>query len=242
MSDGEQNNGEHGSGPEKTKALVTWAFGVGGAVLGLNPMTATYGVAVGAAAPLAGTASERVHRCLSELKARRVEEVAENVKVGLDHEGLGDRFEDVGDVITEAIPIIADAETNEKRKLIADIIVNAARLGSSEIIKAEALRALSFISEMSPSAVIVYAEAAARSRGNTRNLTFEIVQDKDHAGLNGSVALDAASALEKLGLFHLRRSGNPPSQGRVNLTPLGSWLCEWIVQNPVPADRSAQEG
>uniref|UniRef100_UPI00397E8938 hypothetical protein n=1 Tax=Salmonella sp. SAL4432 TaxID=3159887 RepID=UPI00397E8938 len=86
----------------------------------LFPEYAPIGIGVGALSPLLAMAAGRVHLFISEAKSRRIEEMADRVSERLAKEGTDGKREAMKDVFIAAIPIIADAETEEKRRMIED--------------------------------------------------------------------------------------------------------------------------
>jgi hypothetical protein len=237
MKDDKQDSTDQNRTPRRTKAIVAWVVGTGGAAMTLHPATAALGIGVAATAPAAGWAAERVHQFVSEFKARRVEEVTDKTRDRMEQEGMGDRFDAVKDIVIEAVPIIADADTEEKWEMISNIIINAAARLDEEAAKVKALTALGLIKEMSAAAALVFAVAAKEVRGGKGDGNVVIPRDTDagYADLPRSVVLQAFS---KLSEQHLIRAPEEKTGTVLYFEPLGEWLRDWIVRNPL-ADAGA---
>jgi hypothetical protein len=231
-------------GPDDTDALSSWMVAAGGSALASNPGTAHLGVAVGAAAPIVGGTVRLVHQFISEFKARRVKEVTDRVKERMEQEGVGDRFDDVKDVVLEAIPFIADAETEEKRQILEDVIVNATRRHDLTA-RTEASMALRLIKQMPAEAILVFGSIVA-SEGDQLSLknNWKFSVGSDCFGLEWAIFEAGLASLGDLGLV----TGDPRypfsdfarvrSFGEVEfrLAHRALLLARWIERNPPSAD------
>jgi len=216
--------------PENTELAVSTVTALTGGVMALFPELQVVGTLLGGFSGLLGSAAGRLHAGKTELRAERVEEVADDLRDRLEQEELTDQREAIKDLVIEAIPIIEDAETHEKRRLIADIILNAARRGGGDVARAEALHALRLIKEMSAAAVIVFAEVARVLRGASEDRQIDLPENAGYAALSPSVAQDAFVNLRDLRLIAYQKPGS--SRPWVMLTTQGTWLRDWILQSP----------
>jgi hypothetical protein len=234
--DEEQDRTQRNPALQRTKAIVSWLVGTGGAAMTLHPPSAAVGVGVAATAPVAGWAAERVYHFLSEMKARRVEEVTDRVRDELEREGLGDSFDAVKDIVIEAVPIIGDAETEEKRQMIANVILNTAARAKDEAAKAEAMQALACIRELPAAAALVFAFAARERREQGDNMRIAIASGESYAGLPWGVVV---AAVVKMNFQDLTNSAVTSEGTVIDFAPLGDWLRDWIERNPPANTRQA---
>jgi len=178
----------------------------------------------GAFGKFTGWASDFV----SGQRSRRAAELIEQVTASAERENLTEIVEGLGDVVTEALCASTTAETECKRQLMAEIILNAARRAEKESAKAEALCALRLIAEMPAEAALTFAVVARRySRSVTRQAGtyYDIPLEGSFDEIPGGVASLGVRHLQSIGLA----KSHDLSHSTVSLTPQGHWLAAWII-------------
>jgi hypothetical protein len=222
--------------PTHVKDLVSGGTATLGSVLMTHPKTFGAGLALAWLSGSIGTAAGRASEVLTELRARRVVDGMEPVLPALEAEGLTFRLPDLEDTITEAARAMLDAETEEKRRMIASAIVELARRPNTAAEKTTALHAISMIATMTPAAShLFYALVNTREDLHTGNapLGVDIPSLPAVKALPGAVYAPGRDHLTSMAL--IGRCGQPKPDN-YHLAPFGMWLREWVRALPLPEE------
>lgn len=190
--------------------------------------------------PLARGA-EQLGAALNERIVRVIRRSATRVQAQVEAEGLSIDPELADDALRQAIGSLADAETDDKRRLIEEVLINTVRRAAESAARAGALRALEMIAAMPPAAVLVFASLAAlqREAASDSPEIFEARILFRRTGLPlfmNNEAVDWLAANSKLVSVEVDYfddgQGNPePYIEGVGLSCLGTWLADWVSAN-----------
>lgn len=167
------------------------------------------------------------------------------------------------DLLQTAARYVGDAETEDKRRMMEEVILNGARKSKGTAGQIEAMEVLAVIGDMPDSAVLVFAEIVRLTKQippSQKPVLFKPVPD---CGLPSRIYLDALKYLS--GKFH-SAAGRIPIQiedrpgfiesivegrgeifssngsGEYYLTSYGKWIADWITSNPAnPSTEEATE-
>jgi hypothetical protein len=192
--------------------------------------------------PLARGA-EHLSAALNESIVRVLRRSATRVQTQVEAEGLSVDPELVDDTLRQAIGSLADAETDDKRRMIEEVLINTARRSAEPAARVQALRALEMIAAMPPAAVLTFAALAALQRddGSNEPQMFELGALARKSGLPwlmNAEAMDylvkSTSLIEGESDYH-DGNGQPLAYwaGAV-LTPKEACLAKWVTCNFVP--------
>lgn len=210
--------------------LTEAAVGEGARALGdlllLLPGCQAIGLAIKAGSGLMATATGRVAAYWNEGRSRRVEKTAAEVLRALGEAGPAADPEELTGLMLEAAPLVADAATEEKRRLLSSILIGGARLFHGSASRLEASRALRLIGEMPEEAAAVFALLANRWREDPTAAAPKMEEIPLERGL-------VVAALDHLS--HARLILYPSATG-IKVVGEGPWLADWVTANgPAPA-------
>jgi len=228
-----------------TDAIAVTAAQTAGELLALipEPTCQIAGAALKGSAGLIAKVSSAVSTLILQRRHERVAEVLGEVAAKAADEGLTESVAAQGDVLTAAFAVAGDAETEEKRRMIAEVILNAAAPAEERIRSAEAQTALQLISTMSPQAALLFSIVAADwSTAGARRIPGDELLIPEAVAL---LALEEIGCLtwededqntvsenvgERRPVCEYRRLWAKGSFW-IKLLPLGEWLAKWVVDN-----------
>jgi hypothetical protein len=199
-----------------------------------------------ASAPLLGAAAEgAIQKAqglvagLNTVKILRANQTLETAAERILEEGLNPNAETLRDTVVAAFDVAAEAETKEKRELIENLIVNAARR-NDDAARTEALEALEAIRKMPAIAAAVFGHVS-REVSTDGHSTLRRSQDYH----NLPYVLVWPTVVMYLGQQNQLVTNNEVGGDTVHLGlhPNGQWLADWVKRNPSPkADEGPTDG
>jgi hypothetical protein len=157
--------------------------------------------------------------------------VAEEVRAGLGDNPSPEAQEKVEDILVGASRVLGNAETADKRHMIANIILNAATTAEAEVARGEAALALSTLDDMTATDAMLFgiiaADAASYLAGSRGAF---IPQGPDFRGVSGWVFDSTVKSLIEQQL--LQWGEQEGDQEYVRLTEQGDWLRRWVLRHP----------
>jgi len=238
--DGVVNGGSRG-----TELAVATAAGLAGGIMSLFPHLQIAGVVVSGFSGVFGVAAGKVRCAWDGIQAGRVEQFGNDVRERLEAEGLVEELPNLEDIITEAIPIVANAHQEAKRRLLVEVIVNGARHPDIAA-RTEASMALRLIEAMTPEAIVVFGGLVARRRSGTLSAheVFKFTVGDECFGMKWEVMEAGLRSLEELRIivgdlrFSLKETGKVRAIGEVEIR-LGHQallLARWIEESTNTTD------
>jgi len=216
---------------DNTALAVRVGVGLVGNLLGSLAGQPVVGALVGATAEPAGLLANHIIGILTEVKAHRAADSFRRIWERLKEKDVTPSPGALNDLLVEAASVLGDAETEEKRRLIENLIVNAAQTTELKT-RTEAQSALSLIQRMSPGAAFLFGAAAAQQiapSGNSPDPGIRVVSDA--AGLDLSVGELGFEDLHRLNLFGSVSVEETRRKIGV-LNERGLWLLCWIMEHP----------
>lgn len=254
MADQQEAKEGAGAGADVSNALVTAAVGALGDVVSTagDPVS---GAVMKSLSPLVGYGAGHGWRWLGR-GYQRIAEFGARLLQKADAQGVAGRLEEVADLIEQAVPIIGDTATEEKRRMIGDLILNAARRSRQEGAKVEAGHALQAIDALPPEAALLFGgfvAAVEELPGSeprvllghipSHGLPDFLVTSGEHY-LRGQFGVSEGSVRVRYtireGLITMPKeedgAGGTTTLPGYCLTPRGRWLADWIAQNLSPSE------
>lgn len=222
------------------------------------------GFALKSAAPLIGYAAEH-WRWLGR-GVERIYEFSQRIQERAVEEGVREELKDVKDVIEQAVTVIGGEETEQKRRMIEDIVLNAAKKTKQHGSVLEANHAIDAIKEMSPEVAFVFGALVAELVSSPTGFETTIPDPIPNYGLPEFLHVAAIQEMSPryrpVGFssqpaivmndaprrphhtlltrpVHIDSEGNPIGEKSFELSDYGKWLASWIVSNP-PAPISTE--
>lgn len=163
------------------------------------------------------------------------------------------------DLLRTASQFVADAATEEKRRMMEEVIINGARRSRDAAAQIEATKALEIISQMPEAAALIFSETTLRIREIAPDSPKTLEHPLPGCGLEKFIWEEGRKYL--YGDYHYPSSdkfrmrmpfriytreplvddveGDDEGQGvtqtnRFELSSQGRWLADWITNNPAP--------
>lgn len=192
------------------------------------------GLVIQASSEAAGAGTEAladwVNSGIRASKVRRVLPRLLDVKQRLEAEGVTPDPEQMDDAFVEAAKVLADAETEEKRTLIADLLMNIGRRSQSGAVLEDGLFALGMIGHFPPGTARVFAAFEALESEHGQPMVEGIEAISMHSGLSATVCEGGCRHLEAVYPPLIDSTGL--EEAGFLLTDAGRWLAEWVRKNP----------
>lgn len=152
------------------------------------------------------------------------------------------------DLLRTASQFVADAATEEKRRMMEEVIINGARRSKDAAAQIEATEALSALSQMPDSSALMFAqivsEIASSESGHIRKadtncgLSLILLEDafrylKGEYEYSNGIAIETRPSL----IIEVAKSDNVGGRiktGDIVFSDFGAWLADWITNNPAP--------
>jgi hypothetical protein len=182
----------------------------------------------------------------------------ENVRSRAKDQKIEDKLPYVADVVEQAIPIIGNESAPEKRKMMEDIILNAAWRIDESTAAVQSMEALRMIEALPAPAAIVFAVISTDPHCILRDVIgwasasptcplppFMVTKAVQH--LRGEYQPTVVGAFAVGDRPHLvseparaNEKGEVQVADHLELTEEGKWLADWIASHPTP-DSMAKE-
>lgn len=213
-------------------AIAPHSLVVSSVILGLSELT--------------GPGAGGIQSFFDAVKAKRVKKTVDNLSKKISEESIDINNENIINLFAQAVPYLSDASTENKRKMMEDIIMNGARRHSEAVAQIEAATAITFINEMPDGSCLIFAEIVSLFKSK-QNLELPLPT----AGLNSVLLEDAQGYLygtyKNLNSHSLTedrpaliivdkksdKAGGYFNLNTYKLTKFGEWLADWINENPL---------
>ena len=232
----EKSEGEEQTNlPQRVESVTTWvARMIGGIYSAHDPVTGTLvGVEADNIGKTARAIVETTQQRVGALRVWRVMDGWARTRKAIDDRGTEPDPEQVADLIIEADQVFADAATEKKRQIVANLIANAA--GCKGFAKrAEAMHALGILQQMKDDAVIVFGFIAS-DLGNERQIDLPHglpYHDLPWVIVVPALRRELAQRWQLVSEDLASHDASGRQIYRCVLAPLGEWLRDWIKTHP----------
>lgn len=248
-SDEEQVNDAEPTAAPTVNALVTAGVGALGDWVSAAGEVEK-GASLKAISPLIGYYGERGWLWVGR-RAERVREFAFSLRSRARKQGVEAKLSAVADVIEQAIPVVGDTTSEQKRRMVEDVVLNAAHRSGEYGEQIQAVHAMELLDLMPDEAALLFSamvsELAALPDGATRALRaplpdvglppFLMEQAQDYLqgeSENHSFLRVAVKGREPL-MWHptsIEARGTPVTDfEHWVLSAKGEWLAGWVLAN-----------
>jgi len=199
---------------------------------------------------------QNLQNLASNIPAWRVSKTFQSATEKIAAEGIEPDLGRMADLLEQAIPFVGNAQTEEKRQMMEDVILNAARRSKEAAAQIEAAEILAAIEDMPDPAALIFAEIVRLVKQIPSDQPQILTRPIPDCGFSSRIHTEALKYLggdfhtassripiqiedrpgliedvdEKGGGMIFHRSGSY----KYRLTSYGKWVADWITNNPSP--------
>ncbi|MGC4043935.1 MAG: hypothetical protein QM758_09070 [Armatimonas sp.] len=205
---------------------------------------------------------QKLQEFVGSVPAWRISKTFRRVEKRIIEEGIDVNPERMADLFEVAIPFVGNAKTEEKRRMMEEVIINGARRSTDAAAQVEAAEALALISDMPDSVALVFATIIAKIRQQKLNDWTIVSFPFPTCDLSLHIIIDVYNYLQRqqsgyakdswrLGLIEKIKVTDdgikadvilvsPNEREKYQITHVGKWLGEWITNNPTTLAKDSE--